>query len=247
VYDLLYEAVGKDYAAESSELHDLIQAHRPGARTLLDVACGTGGHLRHLQDHYEVTGVDIDPSMLDEARAHLADEVPLIRADMRTLSLGRTFDAVTCLFSSIGYMRDKVELNAAVSAMARHLGAAGVLVVDGWVRPDCWSDGLPPHVDSALDGEPKVIRMSRSSRRGDVTSLEMHHLLGTVTGIEYLVDHHELTLFPPVEYEGAFAAAGLSCQTLEGPMAGRDRYVGLPQRHVSRHDVAPGERGEEGS
>ena len=71
VYDLIYEATGKDYAAEAAVVDALIQERAPRARTLLDVACGTGGHLRHLQGSYTVMGVDIDPSMLREARRRL--------------------------------------------------------------------------------------------------------------------------------------------------------------------------------
>jgi len=71
VYDLLYQGAGKDYAAEASDLHALIQARVPSASSLLDVACGTGGHLVHLRQWYEVVGVDVDANMLSEARRRL--------------------------------------------------------------------------------------------------------------------------------------------------------------------------------
>jgi ubiquinone/menaquinone biosynthesis C-methylase UbiE len=101
IYDLLYEASGKDYARESSDLRHLIGARAPGARSLLDVACGTGEHLRHLRRWYEVTGTDLDVGMLGQARTQVPD-VTLLEGDMRTLALGATFDVVVCLFSSIG-------------------------------------------------------------------------------------------------------------------------------------------------
>ncbi len=148
VYDLIYESSGKDYDAESSAIHQLVQERKPGARTLLDVACGTGGYLRHLQRWFVIAGVDSDSTMLEEARKHLP-EVPLTAADMRTFRLGATFDAVTCLFSSIGYMQDTQELNTAIRAMAQHLNPGGVLIADGWVRPDAWRDGGYMHVDVA--------------------------------------------------------------------------------------------------
>lgn len=153
IYDLIYEASGKDYAAESSVVHELIQAHHPRARTLLDVACGTGGHLRHLQRSYAVSGVDLDAEMLREARTHLPD-VPLVEGDMRTLHLDARFDAVICLFSSIGYMADTAELDAAIGAMTRSLSTGGVLIVDGWVRPDAWRDGGSTNVEVATNDPP---------------------------------------------------------------------------------------------
>jgi SAM-dependent methyltransferase len=226
IYDLLYEATGKDYARESTDLHRLIEQRRPGARTLLDVACGTGGHLRHLGRWYDVTGVDLDPGMLDQARGRLPD-VRLVEADMRTLALDASFDAVVCLFSSIGYLRSADELVTAVGAMARHLTPGGVLIVDGWVRPDAWISGGTTEATTATSEQVTVVRMSRSRRQGDRTYLDMHHLIGTPDGIEHVVDHHELTLFAPVDYETAFRASGLVVDTVESPMPGRDRYVAV--------------------
>src|SRR3954447_7514369 len=97
VYDLIYAAEGKDYLAESTEVRDQIAERRPDAKSLLDVACGTGGHLRYLRDWFEVTGLDVDPAMLTQARRALS-EVPLIEGDMRSFDLHRKFDAVVCLF-----------------------------------------------------------------------------------------------------------------------------------------------------
>jgi dTDP-3-amino-3,4,6-trideoxy-alpha-D-glucopyranose N,N-dimethyltransferase len=164
--------------------------------------------------------------MLEQARQHLLG-VPLVQADMRTLQLGSAFDAVICLFSSIGYMRTTAELDAAVVAMARHLNPGGVLVVDGWVRPDAWRDGGSTHAEVAIGEGVKVARVTRSERDGSTTRLEMHHLVATPDRIEHLVDHHELTLFAPAAYEAALGAAGLSVEVTESPMEGRDRYIGV--------------------
>jgi ubiquinone/menaquinone biosynthesis C-methylase UbiE len=82
VYDLLYQAAGKDYAAESNDLHALIQERVPAATSLLDVACGTGGHLEYLRRWYEVVGVDLDPAMLRHGRRRLPG-VRLVEGDMR--------------------------------------------------------------------------------------------------------------------------------------------------------------------
>jgi dTDP-3-amino-3,4,6-trideoxy-alpha-D-glucopyranose N,N-dimethyltransferase len=226
VYDLIYDAIGKDYAGESSEIKAMLDRRNPGARTLLDVACGTGGHLRYLKDHYEVTGVDLDPAMIEAAR-HRLDRTPLVVGDMRSLDLGRTFDAVICLFSSIGYLADEGELETAVRSMAGHLNPKGVLIVDGWVRPDSWLDGGHVSVDTAVDDTGlQVVRVVRSERSGEKTLLEMQYLIATGERIEHVTEVHELTLFAPEAYETALEAAGLEVEVVESPMPGRDRYVG---------------------
>ncbi|HLX78199.1 MAG TPA: methyltransferase domain-containing protein [Acidimicrobiales bacterium] len=226
IYDLLYAGIGKDYEAESAALDELIQACLPGASSLLDVGCGTGGHLRYLSDRYNVVGVDIDEGMLAEARRHLPTAT-LIEGDMRNFELGRTFDAVVCLFSSIGYMADRDELRKAIRAMVDHLRPGGVLVVDGWVRPDKWRDSTSLHLDTASAEGMQIARISLTRREGNKTYLEMHHLIGSQAGIEYLIDHHALTLFETDEYRSAFGDAGMvGIEVVASPMSDRDRYVG---------------------
>jgi ubiquinone/menaquinone biosynthesis C-methylase UbiE len=94
IYDAIYRAMGKDYAAESAEIRDMVRSRAPEARTLLDVACGTGAHLAHLAEWFEVVGVDSSVEMLEEARKR-APDAELLHADMADLNLGREFDAVT--------------------------------------------------------------------------------------------------------------------------------------------------------
>lgn len=225
VYDLLYEAAGKDYAKEARDIHELIQRRFPHARTLLDVACGTGGHLVHLRRDYDVTGVDADPAMLGQARTRLPG-VPLVEADMRSFRLNRSFDAVTCLFSSIGYMTTVDELDAAAANMAGHLNPGGVLIVDGWVLPDQWRDTVSAGIDTAMTETVKVARVAYNTREGRTTRLELHHLVASDSGVDYIVDRHQLTLFSRQEYQTALERAGLRVHTTESPMAGRDRYIG---------------------
>lgn len=224
VYDLLYEASGKDYAAEAAALHDLIQRWRPGAASLLDVACGTGAHLAHLRRWYDVAGVDVEPAMIGQAQGRLP-EADLRVGDMRSLSLGRRFDAVICLFSSIGYMRSPDELALAVAAMAGHLAPGGVLVVDGWLRPAAWRDPGLVHALAAGGGDLAAARVGVSRRDGRRTHPAMHHLVGTPDGVEHVVEHHELTLFDDAEYREAFRRADVAVEVVDSPLVDRDRYV----------------------
>jgi SAM-dependent methyltransferase len=225
-YDLIYAAEGKDYAAEAAELQRVIRARVPTARTLLDVACGTGGHLVHLRRWFEVAGVDLDQGMLAVARAKLPD-VELTEADMRSFDVGRRFDAVACLFSAVGYMQTPAELDAAIGAMARHVAPGGVLVVDGWVRPEEWRGPVGTDVIVARDDSVTVVRAILAERSGGRTRLEAQHLVVTADSIEHFVDEHDLTLFEVEEYRLAFERAGLTVETMPSPMPGRDRYVGL--------------------
>jgi SAM-dependent methyltransferase len=226
IYDLLYTGSGiKDYPAESAELHRIIQDACPTAHSLLDVACGTGAHLAELSRWYSVEGVDLTPAMLDEARKRLPG-VPLHQADMRTLALGRAFDAVICLFSSIGYITDPAELRSTVGRLAAHVAPGGVLILDGWIRPDEWSDRRLPEPDIARDDDVIVVRLAFTRREGNITDLEMHHLVQTEAGVEYFSERHSLALTPTEDYVAAVEQAGLTAQVITDYMPARDRVVG---------------------
>lgn len=226
LYDALY-ATFKDYEAEAARLRELIAERVPGASTLLDVACGTGKHLDLLRDDFAVTGLDLDPELLAIARERLP-RVELHEGDMTGFDLGRRFDVVLCLFSSIGYARDEERLRAAIAAMARHLEPGGLLVVEPWLAPDAWRDG---HVAMLVLDEPelKVVRMNRADRDGDVSVIDFHYLVGTPDKVEHFTEHHELGLFTDAQYRDAFAAAGLTVEHDADGLMGRGLYLGRPQ------------------
>lgn len=227
VYDLLYGGM-KSYAAEADELATLILDRRPGATSLLDVACGTGEHLRLLADRFDdLAGVDLDEGMLAVARGKLPN-VRLEPGDMRTFDMGRAFDAVTCLFSSVGYLATTDELDAAVGRMAAHLAPGGVLVIDGWIRPEAWRAGVNVHALAAADDDTAAARVARTLRDGDRTTLEFRYLVATAEGFETIEERHVMTLFADDAYRAAFARAGLDPEVVAGPMGpDRDRYVAV--------------------
>src|SRR6266705_1205708 len=209
IYDLLYTGIGlKDYPVEVDGLNALIRQTSPHSKTLLDVACGTGAHLAELRRWYRVEGADLSPSMLTVAAQRLGD-VPLHRADMRSLDLGRTFDVVLCLFSSIAYMTEPSDLRQAIARIAAHVAPGGVLVLDGWVRPDAWRTGHRPDPEVARDDQTTVVRVAFSRRDGNITELDMHHLVQTAKGVDYFVETHRLALVPTDDYVAAVEAAGL--------------------------------------
>ena len=222
LYDAIYASI-RDYPREAAELDRLIQERRPGARTLLDVACGTGAHLEHLTG-YDAEGLDLDPEMLAVARKRLP-KVAFHEGDMVDFDLGKRFDAIVCMFSSIGYVRSEERLRSAIAAMAHHLEPGGVLVVEPWLSPEVWVDR---HVGAVFVDEPelKIARMNVGQREGDVSIFEFEYLVGTPNGLERFNERHELGLFTVEQYLKAFRAAGLEVDhDPEGPM-GRGLYIG---------------------
>ncbi|HNS50211.1 MAG TPA: class I SAM-dependent methyltransferase [Anaerolineae bacterium] len=230
LYDKVYSY--KDYPVEARALTAFVrQELRSGGNRLLDVACGTGRHIEHLKREWRVEGVDLDQELLSIARQRNPD-VLLHQADMADFELGRRFDAVTCLFSSIGYVRTLEKLGQAIGCMARHLVPGGVLAVEPWFTPSTWHPGT---VHALLVDEPelKIARVNTSFMEGCLSYFDLHYLVGTPEGTEHLVERHEMGLFEREEMSGAFRAAGLSVRYDEQGLTGRGLYLGTLAPQVS--------------
>ena len=133
-YDKIYAQ--KDYEGEADKLKDIIQEQlESSGDSLLDVACGTGEHIRYLKEHFRVEGLDLDPDLLQIAKEKNPD-VTFHQGDMIDFDLGTRFDVLTCLFSSIGYAKSEENLNRAIESMARHLVPGGLLLVEPWFTPE---------------------------------------------------------------------------------------------------------------
>jgi len=224
-YDAIYRAQGKDYEKECWRLHLLIQRHKqsPG-NALLDVACGTGGHLEHLQHLYSVEGLDNSEQMLAIARRKLP-EVSLHHADMRNFELGRRYDVIVCLFGSIGYVETVDGLQGTVRNMARHLAPGGVLLVEPWLYPE---EFRPGYLHAVLVDEPelKLARLSRSWREDHVMVIDFHFLVATPEELRHFTEVHRLGLFAREAYVNALEKAGL--QALIDPEGlGRELFIGV--------------------
>jgi len=225
VYDTIYSF--KDYAAEARRLRTLLQRYGPeNARTLLDVACGTGEHLRYLSRWYDCTGLDANPAMLRVARRKLPT-IRFVRGRMETFRLGRRFDALTCLFSAIAYARDARSLERTFRRFAAHLVPGGVAVVEPFVRPSRYRVGHL-HLGTYGTADLPIARMNLSERVGDRSIMVMHHLVGTPRGVRHWVERHDLGLFSERTYLTAFRRAGFDARYLEkGFMRDRGLYVAV--------------------
>lgn len=208
-YDLIYRDL-KDYRAETSKIDTLLKRFSPQPHRLLDVGCGTGEHALRLQQTYGylVDGVDIQPSFIEIAQLKLPSSRFQV-ADMRNFDLGQKYDAVLCLFSSIGYTETLEGLAAAFSSFALHLKPDGVLICEPWVTAEFWTPGI---VDVTTATDPKtetiVTRTREGSTEGTISVLRIEYEIQSSSGLESFTETHRLGLFSLQQIEEALEAAG---------------------------------------
>lgn len=164
-YNLLYRE--KDYAAEAAYVHGLIRQWCPGARTVLNLGCGTGNHDYELVKlGYEVTGVDLSEEMLSAAVARLdsvsvgASSPRFEQGDVRTVRLGKTFDVVISLFHVMSYQASNDDLRAAFATVNDHLAPGGCLLFDCWYGPGVLRDLPTVRVKRLEDERIEFVRIA---------------------------------------------------------------------------------------
>ena len=113
-----YDATYDRRAAAGENVHgeaDFVQTFAP--KSVLDAGCGTGRVGRELARRgLDVVGVDIDPEMLDTARRK-APGVDWRLADLASVDLGRTFDAIVMAGNVMIFLEPGTE-TAVVANMA---------------------------------------------------------------------------------------------------------------------------------
>ncbi len=121
-----------------------------GAR-ILDLACGRGRHARWFAEvGLMVTGVDLSEASINEARI----AVPMAEFhvhDMREPFRPGTFDAVCCLFTSLGYFEDLEDDHRVFQAVAAALKPGGLFVLD-FMNTELVLRDLVPMETVAKDG-----------------------------------------------------------------------------------------------
>jgi SAM-dependent methyltransferase len=180
-YDLLY--ADKDYGREARFVHELLQRHAPGARTILELGCGTGAHAVHLvKEGYEIHGVDLSAEMLDRTGERLAQMPPELAAgltfsqgDLRTLRLGRTFDAVIALFHVLSYQTTNHDLQAAFATVKEHLHPGGVFIFDFWYGPAVLTERPAVRVKRVEDEVISVTRIAEPVLKVNANLVEVHY------------------------------------------------------------------------
>jgi ubiquinone/menaquinone biosynthesis C-methylase UbiE len=225
-YDRVYSF--KDYLDEAVRLQNLIIKYlESGGNALLDVACGTGLHLKHLKDDFSCTGVDVSKSMLKIARKN-AKGVTFKEADMKTLRLGKQFDVIICLLSSIGYVKTAANLEKTIRNFSKHLKKGGLALIEPSHAKSVYVSG-EPRITTYNGKDARIARVNFTKIRQATAVLNMHILIADRgKDAKYFVDRHELGLFGVNNTLRIMKAAGLKSKYLKnGLMPGRELFVGI--------------------
>lgn len=142
-YDLMCADI--DYQAQSHFIKRLHQIFGNGANTHLDLACGTGPHLRHFINFgYTSSGLDINQPMLDRA-AIRCPEAQFTLQNMSEFTVAQQQNLITCFLYSIHYCDGIEKLKACIISVHNALKAGGMLCFNAVDKNTINNDSFVKH------------------------------------------------------------------------------------------------------
>lgn len=164
VFGKFYDAVMGDRLESAKRVSELLRESKPNARKVLELGCGTGSILKHMQDSYEVSGLDLSSKMLSIARKKVP-QAKLSRQNMVDFQIDERFDAVFCVFDSINHVRRFSDWRKVFARVHQHLSTGGCFIFD---------INTQRKLERHIAEPPWVHRFGRNLLIIDVTALANH-------------------------------------------------------------------------
>jgi trans-aconitate methyltransferase len=218
-----------DYAEEAEFARKLIveASSAPPAR-VLELGSGGGNNASHMKACFQMTLVDLSREMLDLSR-NINPDCDHFQGDMRTLRLGRTFDAVF-IHDAIMYMTSEHEVRLALETAAIHVKPGGVLLV----MPDMIKETFVSltthggHDSKTGDGRAiRYVEWTFDPDPSDTTyTVDFAYLLREAKQpVRVVHDTHVFGIFPRETWLKLFREAGFEPTAAADPW-GREVFVG---------------------
>ena len=219
----------EDYAEEAEQFRKAILDHSTiPVKTLLDIGCG-GGHIDfHLKKWFDVTGVDLNEGMLENARK-LNPDVTYMKGDMRSLDLDVQFDTVI-IADSILYMQNEEELKAAFETARKHLKPGGVFVTYAEQTVENFVNHSTHVLSRARDDLSVILFEYLFDIDPTDTMFEsiFVYIINREGKVEVELDHHAYGLFPQKTWERLLKETGFGVSRISYDADdGYPMFVGL--------------------
>jgi SAM-dependent methyltransferase len=205
----------EDYAEEAEYYRKaLLSASRIPVHSVLELGSGGGNNASYMKAHFQMTLVDLSPGMQMISR-RLNPESEHILGDMRSLRLGRFFDAVF-VHDAVMYMTSLEDLRLAIQTAFVHLRPGGSALF----APDYTRESFHPDTDcggkDSLDRGMRYLEWTNDPDPSDTTfTTDFAYLLRQPDGrVHCEYDQHVMGLFSRAEWLQLLTETGFQAQAI---------------------------------
>src|SRR5712692_3641326 len=216
----------EDYADEAAFFLQVVQdASASPPHTLVEFGSGGGSNAFHLKQRFTMTLVDLAPDMLAISRA-INPECEHLVCDMRSMRLGRQFDAVF-IHDAIDYMTTEADLRRALETAFVHCKPGGVALF----VPDHVRENFQPTTDhGGRDGDGRALRYLEWTFDPDTTdsiyTVHFAFLLQEGAAVHVEHDSHLCGLYARTDWLRLLGAVGFQAKRITDAYQ-RDVFVAI--------------------
>lgn len=222
-YDQAYSNYTEDIAYWTRE------AKRFGG-PVLELACGTGRiAIPVAREGFEVTGLDLAESMLEQARANSREEgldVRWVQSDMRDFSLGTSYQLIICPSQSMSRLLEIEDMERCLASVRAHLEVGGRFIMEVYnPSPEILSrreDERSPFLEYEHPDGVGTVKVDFSSRYDEATQalhLTLHYSIPGVSGERK--EHVSNRMYFPRELDGLLRYNGFEVREKYGNFEGK--------------------------
>ncbi len=212
-----------EYAEDAELLTRILDDGDRPARSVLDLGSGGGHVAAYLTDGRSLTLVDMSAEMLAVSR-QLNPDCKHVQADMRTIRLGRLFDAVL-VHDAVDYVTTEAELRQVIATAFAHTRPGGLAVF----APDHTAETFQPGTGAGGGSDAAGRQASFTEQTSDPVAgddwilAEYEFTLRDADGtVGVVAEAHRLGSFPQQTWLSLLAAAGFDAAARPGVSAGND-------------------------
>jgi SAM-dependent methyltransferase len=205
----------EDYAEEAALYREaLLAACALLPATLLELGSGGGNNASHLKRHFRMTLVDRAPGMLAVSR-RLNPECEHLEGDMRSVRLGREFDAVF-IQDAIAYMQSEADLARALETAYVHCRPGGAALFAPDATRETFRTRTSHGGHDRGDRGLRYLEWTWDPVADDSTyvSFMVYVLREGPDRVRSVTDRHICGLFSHAHWMAAIAAAGFEARAL---------------------------------
>ena len=212
-----------DHADEAEVFQSAFRrAITPAPMTLLELGAGAGHNALHLKAWFRCTLADLSPEM-SALSEQLNPECEHVIGDMRSMRLGRTFDAVL-VHDAITYMRTRSDLHDALRTVFAHTREGGAAII----APDHFRETFEEHAltEHASEGGRTLHNLMWNwdpDPHDDECTTEFAILMREGGEMRAFHETHVGGLFSRATWEELLADVGFQVEPLPRPI-GDDQY-----------------------
>ena len=188
-----------DYKKQTSFVTKIINKEFYSRKTknnikILDLACGTGEHIKILKRKFEIEGIDVNKGMVKKAKSKNPTNM-IKEGNICNLNLKYNYyDVVVCFSSSIQYILSEKDLESFFKKVKKSLKNQGIFIFDMAYCKEKWIEGYVGIRTVVRDGL-QIAEIFKSRSKNNISYYDPIYLINNNGRFRFYIDNHKIYLF----------------------------------------------------